>query len=97
MLKASEITGELHVSKAANIVRSDILDRNMKFEGLFEENCIETFVPQSLIELVSMLEHNLKIETQIETETTKSDLAISQLLQYNCHRSPKKRNTIREI
>ena len=92
LLKASEITGALHVSKAADIVRSDILERKMKFEGSFEENCMETSVQQSLIELVSIREHSPDIETQIETETTKSDLAISQLLQYNCHQSPKKRN-----
>ena len=94
MLKAIEITGALHVSKAADIVRSDILERNMKFEGSFEENCMETSVPQLLIELVSMIEHSPDIETQIETETTKCDLAFSQLLQYNCHQSPKKGNTM---
>ena len=55
---------------------------------------METSVPQSLIGLVSMIEHSTAIETQIETETTKSDLAISQLLQYKCHQSPKKRNTM---
>ena len=75
LLKASEITGALHVSKAADIIRSDILERSMKFEGSFEENCLETSVPQSLNGLVSMIEHSLDIETQIETETTKSDLA----------------------
>ena len=94
LLKASEITSALHVSKATDIVRSDILERNMKFEGSFEENCTETFVLHSLIELVSMIEYSLDIETQIETETTKSYLAISQILQYNCHQSPKKRNTM---
>ena len=92
MLKASEITGALHVSKAADIVRSDILEKSMKLEGSFEENCMETSVPQSLIGLVSMIEHSPGIETQMETETTKSDLAISQVLHYNCHQSPKKRN-----
>ena len=46
----------------------------MKFEGSFEENCMETSVPQLLIELVSMVEHSPDIETKIETETTKSDL-----------------------
>ena len=70
LLKASEITGSLHVSMAAG----DMLERNLKFEGSFEEICMETSVPQSLIELVSMIEHSPYIETQIETETTKSDL-----------------------
>ena len=96
MLKTSEITGAFHFSKAADIVRSDILERIMKFEGSFEENCMKTSVPQSLIELVSMIEHSPGIETQIETETTESDLAISQLLQYICHQSPspKERNAM---
>ena len=66
----------------------------MKFEGSFEKNCMETSVPELLIELVSMIAHSPDIVSQIETETTKSDLAISQLLQYNCHQSPKKRNTM---
>ena len=79
MLKASEITGALHVSKAAYIIRSDILERSMKFEGSFEENFMETSLPQLLIELVSMIKHSPDTETQIETETTKSDLAISQV------------------
>ena len=69
LLKASEITGALHVSKAADIERSDTLERNMKFEGSFEENCMETSVPQSLIELINMIEHSPDIETQIGTGT----------------------------
>ena len=66
----------------------------MKLEGSLEENCMETPVPQSLIEHVSIIEHSPDIESQIETETAESDLAISQLLQYNCHQSPQKRNTM---
>ena len=86
--KTSVITGAWHVSKSADIVRSDILERSMKFEGLFEDNRMETSVPQSQIELVSMIEHSQDIESQIETETTKSHLGISQLF----HINQKKRN-----
>ena len=68
------ITGVWHVSKAADIVISDILERNMKFEGSFEENCIKTSVPQSLILLVIIIEHSQDIESQIQPETTKFDL-----------------------
>ena len=64
----------------------------MKFDGSLEEDCMETSVPQSLIQLVSMMiEHSTDIEAQIETKTTKSDLPISHLIQYNCYQSPKKR------
>ena len=48
-------------------------------------------MPPSLIELVSMIEHGPDIQSQIENEATSSDLAISQIIQYNCHQSKKKR------
>ena len=57
LLKASGITGALQVSKAAEIVRIDILERSMKFDCSLKEDCMETSVPQSLIEIFSMIEH----------------------------------------
>ena len=36
--------------------------------------------------LVSMIEHGLDIESQLENCVTTSDQAIAQLLQFNCHR-----------
>ena len=36
--------------------------------------------------LVSMIEHGLDIESQLENGVTTSDQAIAQLLQFNCHR-----------
>ena len=65
----------------------------MQFEGSFEESCMETYVPQSLIDLVSMIEHSPDIEIQIKART-KPCFAISQFLQYNFHQSPKKNNTV---
>ena len=48
-------------------------------------------VPPSLIEFVSMIEHGPDIQSQIENEATRSDLAVAQIIQYNCHQSHRKR------
>ena len=37
-----------------------------------------------------MIEHGPDIQSQIKNEATSSDLAISQIIQYNCHQSKKK-------
>ena len=64
----------------------------MKLEDLFEKNCMETSVPESIIELVSMIAHSLDIESQIETETTKYDLFTTFTIQLSSE--SKKRNTM---
>ena len=86
----SKAFGITDVSKTAELVRKDILERSTNFDGHFEDNCQETSVPPSLIELVSMIEHDPDIQSQIENEAISSDLAISQIIQYNCHQSKKK-------
>ena len=40
---------------------------------------------QSLLELVSMIEHDPDMESQLENGVTMSDQATAQLLQYNCY------------
>ena len=58
----------------------------MKFDRRFDEGDIEAEVPPGLLELVSMIEHGPDIKSQIANGVTKSDQAIAQLLQYNCHK-----------
>ena len=67
-----------------------MLEDTVTFEGKFDEGAIEDAVPQCLLELVSMIEHDPDIESQLENGLTKSDEAIAQLLQYNCHRKAPK-------
>ena len=90
LAKAFELTD---VSKTAELVRNDILGKSANFDGYFVENGQETSVPPSLIELVSMIEHGPDIQSQIENEATRSDLAVAQIIQYNCHQSHRKRAT----
>jgi len=68
-----------------------MLEDTVTFEGKFEDSAIEDAVPQCLLELVSMIEHDPDIESQLENGLTKSEEAIAQLLQYNCPRKSTKR------
>jgi len=68
-----------------------MLEDTVTFEGKFDEGAIEDAVPQCLLELVSMIEHDPDIESQLENGLTKSEEAIAQLLQYNCPRKSTKR------
>ena len=65
MSKAFEFDDALQTSKAAELVRGDILERSMQFDGVFQENCQETAVPLSLIELIVMIEHGSDIQSQL--------------------------------
>ena len=90
LAKAFELTD---VSKTAEVVRNDIFGKSANFDGYFVENGQETSVPPSLIEFVSMIKHGPDIQSQIGNEATRSDLAVAQIIQYNCHQSHRKRAT----
>ena len=80
----------MHLAKTAELVRREMLQHSVKFQCRFDEHDIEDAVPQSLLELVSMIEHGPDIESQLENGVTTSDQAIAQLLQFNCHRKVQK-------
>ena len=84
--RAFELTD---VSRTAQLVRKDILKCSVNFDGHFEENCL----PASLVELVSMIEHGPDIQSQIDNEIIMPDLAVAQIIHYNCHQSQRKRAT----
>ena len=79
------------VSKTVELVRNDILGNSANFDDYFVENGQEISVPPFLIELVSMIEHGPDIQSQIEKEATRPDLAVAQIIQYNCHQTHRKR------
>lgn len=72
------------LSKAAKIVRKDMMETNTSFRGFFETDCQKKSVPQSLKTLIGMILGGPNIETQsgnfIEAQCT---LTIAQLLQFN--------------
>ena len=72
------------LGKAANILRRHMLDHKSTFDGTFHEGCIEQAIPLTLLQFVAMLEHGADIKSQLRFGASKTDLAIAQLLQYNC-------------
>ena len=101
LAQASEFGEAIHLAKAAAIIRRDMLNHKSNFKSIFN-NDIQDAVPASLLQFVSMIEHGPDIKSQLQHGSSKSDLAISQLLQYNCsakhreaefHRHSKDRET----
>ena len=80
--EASDYYSEATIlGKAANILRRHILDH----KTTIDEGCIELAVPLTLLQFVALLEHGADIKSQLRFGASKTDLAIAQLLQYNCH------------
>jgi len=90
IFSACGFTDAMHLTKAADIIRKQILQSKVKFTGNFEKESVLNGVPQCLLQLVSMIGHGPDIGSQLENGVSKSDLAIVQLLQYNCHKKASK-------
>ena len=76
----------IHLVKAANIVRGDMLTTTNTFNGSFDANCQETSVPKSLLSLINMILYGPNIETQsCNLTANQPGVTIAQLLQYNCY------------
>ena len=74
----------VYLSKAANIVRRDILRHKNSFTGSFEKGCLEQAVPKSLTAIVSMIILGTNIKAQAESlRAPEAVSALSQLLLFN--------------
>ena len=62
-----------------------MLDHKFTFDGTFQEGCIQDAIPPTLLQFVGMIEHGADIKSQLRFGASKSDLAMAQLLQYNCY------------
>ena len=80
----------LVLSKAAKIIREDILNSNhFQFNGSFFPNCQQDSVPTNLKYLVSMLLNGSSIKDQDSAES-QSSLTISQAILFNSNKKPSK-------
>ena len=73
------------LSKAAKIPRRQMLDRKIVADGTYNMDSTEEAVPPSLLQFVGMVEHGADIKSQLRFGAPKTDLAMAQLLQYNCY------------
>ncbi|KAK6167165.1 hypothetical protein SNE40_021260 [Patella caerulea] len=82
--EASRYGDTIHLAKAGEIIRGDILCQKSNFSSNFHDKGLEQAVPPSLLQFVCMVEHGADIKSQLKNGASKSDFAVSQLLQYNC-------------
>ncbi|XP_066968123.1 uncharacterized protein [Macrobrachium rosenbergii] len=82
--QTSDNSDTLMIAKTAKILRKHTLDHQSRFDCTSGEGCINDAIPQSLLQFTSMVEHGTDIKSQLRFGSSKSDLAIAQLLQYNC-------------
>jgi len=85
LIQASDYSEANIVAKAAGILRRHMLDHKSTFDGTFHKGCIEEAFPASLLQFVGMVEHGADIKSQLRFGASKTDLAIAQILQYNCY------------
>ena len=81
---ASKYGEAIHLAKAAGMIRNDMLHHKSQFDCTSHDICPEDAVPSSLLQFVCMIEHGADIKSQLQHGASKSDLAMAQLLQYNC-------------
>ena len=84
LVQASKYGEAIHLAKAAGIIRRDMLQHKSKWNDTFQNGCPEDAVPPSLLQFVCMIEHGADIKSQLQLGASKSDIAMAQLLQYNC-------------
>ena len=60
-------------------------DIKSTFAGTLQEGCIQDCIPPILLQFVGMIEHGADIKSQLRLGASRSDLAMAQLLPYNCY------------
>ena len=83
--QVSDYSEAIILTKAAKILRRHMLDHKSKFDGAFQESCVEDAIPPALLQFVCMIEHGADIKSQLRFGSSKTDFAMAQLLQYNCY------------
>lgn len=84
LANASKYGEAVHLAKAAGLIRREMLKHKAQWNGTSPDGCLEDAVPPSLLQFVCMIEHGADIKSQLQHGASKSDLAMAQLLQYNC-------------
>ena len=76
----------MYLVRAVQVVRREIFDTRISFDGSFQPDCQKNAVPPSLLALVNTILDGANIKHQaelVQKATTSAALAISQLLVFN--------------
>ena len=97
--KAYDHDGEaLYLARAAQIVRQEIFDRKLSFNGSFQTGCQQEAIPNYRLALVKMIQEEPNIVHQAQLGTspnTSSAHSISQLLVFNSVKHTRSANATR--
>jgi hypothetical protein len=83
--QASIYSEAIILVKTATILPGHTIDHESAFAGTFHEEYVEYAIPSTLLQFVCMIEHGADIKSQLQFDASKTDLAMAQLLQYNCY------------
>ncbi|CAE1256527.1 unnamed protein product [Acanthosepion pharaonis] len=83
--EASQYSNALHLSKAADILRKEMLQYKTKFSSELKDGFGEKAIPPALFQFVCSIEHGVVIKSHLTHGIAKSDLAIAHFLQFNCY------------
>lgn len=61
-----------------------MLNHKTVFTNQFHEGFVEDSIPASLLQFICNIEHGVDIKSHLNNGVFKYDIAIAQLLQYNC-------------
>ena len=62
-----------------------MLNHKIKFDNEFHEGFVEESIPPTLLQFICNIEHGVDIKSHLNHGVFKSDIAIAQLLRYNCY------------
>ena len=72
------------LAKAAQILRESISACHSSFNGNFDAEYMESCVPPEVVQFVSSISHGAGIKLHMKNGTSTADVAIAQLIQFNC-------------
>ena len=62
-----------------------MIGQKFSFCGSFYDCCVEDSLPPALLQFICMIKLGVDIQSQLRFGASKTDLAMAQLLQYNCY------------
>ncbi|CAC5418340.1 unnamed protein product [Mytilus coruscus] len=71
----------MHMTKTVEMIRCQLVTKNTTFSGSMVPEDIDDSIPPTLLQLVKMIEHDIK--SQLDIISTKSDLGLAQLLMFD--------------
>ena len=73
------------LSKVAKILRSRLICQDCSIVGSCYDFRIEDSLPSALLQCICMIEHRVCVQSQLRFGASLTDLAMPQLLKYNCN------------